>query len=337
MPFSPRQKKFLLSVLASAIAAGTLCAAPAPKKKKITEPTSTLEGYFVRVKSGVSGEKELYYDKDGTLRKTLGDGLLGGEFSLDESLLSGSDGLDLDFAPGTPPPPPSAAPPPPAKAEGEIPSPAVPAAPAAEAPAETPRAAAFAREEKSAAASEDDGVVDDEALLKKFSSRKAPDAFGVSSENFRKVLNAEADDRFFEPFSLREWQGSTAFGMRRFSSDADAFEMRSAERADDGNFEAGLFETRSALAGERMFVRDGDGLFEVRLNERFSAAERTFANGLARPLRETSGFSMQDINRYQFRRNRSSDPGLPVVSPDSGGNARRENFGGRGNAGFEQE
>ena len=38
MPFSPRQKKFLLSVLASAIAAGTLCAAPAPKKKKITEP-----------------------------------------------------------------------------------------------------------------------------------------------------------------------------------------------------------------------------------------------------------------------------------------------------------
>ena len=331
MPFSPRQKKFLLSVLASAIAAGTLCAAPAPKKKKITEPTSTLEGYFVRVKSGVSGEKELYYDKDGTLRKTLGDGLLGGEFSLDESLLSGSDGLDLDFAPGTPPPPP------PAKAEEESLSPAVPAAPAAEAPAETPRAAAFAREEKSAAASEDDGVVDDEALLKKFSSRKAPDAFGVSSENFRKVLNAEADDRFFEPFSLREWQGSTAFGMRRFSSETDAFEMRSAERADDGNFEAGLFETRSALAGERMFVRDGDGLFEVRLNERFSAAERTIANGLARPLRETSGFSMQDINRYQFRRNRSSDPGLPVVSPDSGGNARRENFGGRGNAVFEQE
>lgn len=314
-------------MLASAIAAGTLCAAPAPKKKKITAPTSTLEGYFVRVKSGVSGEKELYYDKDGTLRKTLGDGLLGGEFSLDESLLSGSDGLDLDFAPGTPPPQPSAAAQTPAKAAGEIPSPAVPAAPAAEAPAETPRAAA----------SEEDGVVDDEALLKKFSSRKAPDAFGVSSENFRKVLNAEADDRFFEPFSLREWQGSTAFGMRRFSSETDAFEMRSAERADDGNFEAGLFETRSALAGERMFVRDGDGLFEVRLNERFSAAERTIANGLARPLRETSGFSMQDINRYQFRRNRSSDPGLPVVSPDSGGNARRENFGGRGNAVFEQE
>lgn len=323
-------------MLASAIAAGTLCAAPVPKKKKITAPTSTLEGYFVRVKSGVSGEKELYYDKDGTLRKTLGDGLLGGEFSLDESLLSGSDGLDLDFAPGTPPPQPSAAAQTPAKAAGEIPSPAVPAAPAAEAPAETPPAA-FAREEKSAAASEEDGVVDDEALLKKFSSRKAPDAFGVSSENFRKVLNAEADDRFFEPFSLREWQGSTAFGMRRFSSETDAFEMRSAERADDGNFEAGLFETRSALAGERMFVRDGDGLFEVRLNERFSAAERTIANGLARPLRETSGFSMQDINRYQFRRNRSSDPGLPVVSPDSGGNARRENFGGRGNAVFEQE
>lgn len=337
MPFSLRQRKILLSMLASAIAAGTLCAAPAPKKKKITAPTSTLEGYFVRVKSGVSGEKELYYDKDGTLRKTLGDGLLGGEFSLDESLLSGSDGLDLDFAPGTPPPQPSAAAQTPAKAAGEIPSPAVPAAPAAEAPAETPHAAAFAREEKSAAASEEDGVVDDEALLKKFSSRKAPDAFGVSSENFRKVLNAEADDRFFEPFSLREWQGSTAFGMRRFSSETDAFEMRSAERADDGNFEAGLFETRSALAGERMFVRDGDGLFEVRLNERFSAAERTIANGLARPLRETSGFSMQDINRYQFRRNRSSDPGLPVVSPDSGGNARRENFGGRGNAVFEQE
>jgi hypothetical protein len=31
---------------------------------------------------------------------------------------------------------------------------------------------------------------------------------------------------------------------------------------------------------------------------------------------------MQDINRYQFRRARSTEPGLPVVRPGAGGEVR---------------
>ena len=308
--------RLCLFALVSACAAGTLCAAPPPpakEKRKITQPTSELEGYFVRVKSGISGEKQIYYNKDGTVRGSLGDGLLGGDFSLDESLL-GEDGLDLKLTPEEIPagvPSEEEKTPVPAATES-VPVPPLPQS--APVPART---------------EEEVGAVDEDALLRRFSERKSPGTFQVDPENFKKVLNPEADGRWKESFSLREWQGGgTAFGMRRFSVAEDGYEMRSAAIADGDGIEMGRFEAKSALAGERMFVRNGDGLLEVRINDRFSAAGRVRSNARAKTVRESSGFSMQDINRYQFRRNRSDEPGLPVTSPSSGGNVRRENFGG---------
>lgn len=46
------------------------------------------------------------------------------------------------------------------------------------------------------------------------------------------------------------------------------------------------------------------------------------ANTTARSPRSLDQLSMQDINRYQFRRARSSDPGLPVVRPGTGTEVR---------------
>ena len=80
-----------------------------------------------------------------------------------------------------------------------------------------------------------------------------------------------------------------------------------------------------------MFVRTDNGLLEVKLNARFSSVQNMRAAERPIALRESSGFSMQDINRYQFRRNRSSDPGLSVVSPGGKGEVRKETFNG-GNA-----
>lgn len=303
--------RLFCSACACAFAAGTLCADEPEEKKKIA---GELQGYFVRVKSGVSGEKELYYNKDGSLRSTSGDALLGGDFSLDESLLGEGD-LNLEFEPEPIPQnggaPPSSTDRVPAKKTADLPPPPVPA----------PKAPAKKSEPKA-----DPGTVDEDATLRKF-SRKHSD-FGINSDNFKKVVNTTITDRFNDAVSLREWQGSATYGMRRFSGLDENYEMRSAQF--DGNaLELGLFETRSNLAGEKMFVRTNEGLLEVRLNSKFSSMQNMRAAERPIALRETSGFSMQDINRYQFRRNRSSDPGLSVVSPGGEGSVRKETFNGK--------
>lgn len=313
---------FCVFALASAGAAGTLFAEQSSGKRKITQPTSELEGYFVRVKSAVSGEKQIYYNKDGTVRGSLGDGLLGGDFSLDASLLGDDGDFGLNLTPEEIPSPPAAA----TSADG---------VPANSAPANVPATAApRSRAEKTDAAktaTEADGTVDEHSILRKFSKEKTAGNYRVDPENFKKVLNEDADASWKESFSMREWRGNTAFGMRRFSGGAENYAMRGAELGRGNVEDLGRFEATSTLAGERMFVRNANGAIEVRINERYSSSGRVFPNARARTVRESSGFSMQDINRYQFRRNRSDSPGLPVASPASGGNVRRENFGKGGN------
>lgn len=329
------QKFFFLSSLALAVCvAGTLSSGAADDDKKAGKKVSgELGGYFVRVKSGITGEKELYYNKDGTLRAGFGDGLLDGDFSLDGSLMSDDgDGLGLGLSPE----------PIPAREDagadrGEQP---VPANDASEKNAPSAENAAPSREQPRRAvpaAEEPEGTPDEYSLLRKFSKKK--DDFGINPENMRKVVDMNPNERYAERFSVREWQGSTAYGLRRFSGGDERAEMSLADYPRDGNFETrGLFDVRASLAGERMFIRNRDGLLEVRLSDRFSAQGRVRENSRAENLRvrESSGFSMQDINRYQFRRNRSTESGLPVVSPGGDGSVRRENFGG-GNAGLQKK
>lgn len=356
----------LAAALACAFAAVTLSAAenadenPSENKKnkrKITEPTGTLEGYFVRVKSGVSGEKELYYNKDGTLRSASGDGLLDGNFSLDESLL-GDDGDDaaFDFAPGTDAPDDAAAGGNAPKNVPETASPhgknaraadAVPAEKNVPAKATSADGAKISFPEKNApeAASEavpaadddaEEGSVDEFSILRKYSRKK--NDFGLT-ENYKNVIGATAAERYKKSYSLKDWQNAAGYGygMRRWMSarDDDNYGMRTAEfrpEKSGANVPAGLFDTRSERAGERMFVRNGESTLEVRLNERFSSQNVRTAER-ARVLRESSGFSMQDINRYQFRRNRPSIDGLPVISPGGDGEVQMRKIGGKSTPG----
>jgi len=319
--FLPKKRWWL--AVALVLAAGTAFAAESPErggksKRKITDPTSTLEGYFVRVKSAISGEKELYYNKDGSLRTDAGNGLLDGNFSLDESLF-GDDSETADFsfesAPDSVP------------ENSEKKGKPASAVPAEKTNAENSRVPAPVAPEKRTPAAkklEPEGTVDEHSILRKFSKEKRD--FGIA-ENFKKTLEMPADSRFDKTFSMREWQRSTSFGMRRFSRlDDDSVEMRGATLTDGENVPEGIFSANAESAGNRMFVRRDGGLFSVSLNERFSNADIR-PNERSRLMRETSGLSMQDINRYQFRRNRSSDAGVPVVSP-SGGDVRNESFSG---------
>lgn len=63
-------------------------------------------------------------------------------------------------------------------------------------------------------------------------------------------------------------------------------------------------------------------LAETRVDEASLAGTLARANADARSPRSLDQLSMQDINRYQFRRARSTEPGLPVVRPGAGGEIR---------------
>lgn len=316
----------LCTLAALALAAGSLIATgaddasrAAKPKKKITEPTSTLEGYFVRVKSAISGEKELYYNKDGTLRTDVGSGLLEGNFSLDESLLGDDGGFPSEEIPSeTTPAGTDITPPDPAAVErSEIAPETEQNAPPAPAPVKRP---------------EPDGVVDEHSILKKFSKENRD--FGIA-ENFRKTIDMTHAD-FAKAFSMKEWKNATSFGMRHFiRADEGDVDMRAFAEPDGLNVPGGNFSAEVSPAGNRMFVRRDGGLYPVKLNGTFSNAT-VRENERSRMMQVSSGLSMQDINRYQFRRNRSTDPGLPVVSPGGNGNVRRENFGGK-NSGADEK
>lgn len=344
----------LLAALACALAAGTLGAAenaqdsPQKGKRKITEPTGTLEGYFVRVKSGISGEKELYYNKDGSLRGGNVDGMLGGDFALDESLLGDdADGASaFDFSPGTDAVPAENSSENSEENLSENSAKNVPAKRAAAnaekvVPADketvqiVPKFGASANSEKSA--DEEEGEVDEHSILKKYSKTK--NDFGLA-ENLKKIIGKDENDRYDTAFSMREWQNSSSYGIRRWNGVPDAdgntemnYELAHAEiRSRNGgeNVPGGLFDMRVSGAGERIFVRNGEtsSAVEVRLDERFSSKEiRPIER--ARSLNESSGLSMQDINRYQFRRNRPSVDGLPVVSPGGNGDVQMKKIGGK--------
>lgn len=331
----------LLAALVCALAAGTLGAAENAQdsqkgKRKITDPTGTLEGYFVRVKSGVSGERELYYNKDGTLRGGNVDGMLGGDFALDESLLGDdADGASaFNFSPGTEAETAeNSSENPPKKVSGER------AAASREnvVPAGGETVEIVPKIGASAAPDEEEGEVDEHSILRKYSKTK--NDFGLA-ENFKKIIGKDENDRYDKAFTMREWQNSSRYGIRRWDGIPDAdgnadmnYELARAEvrmRNGGENVPGGLFDMRVSGAGERIFVRNGENssAVEVRLNERFSSKEiRPIER--AHSLGESSGLSMQDINRYQFRRNRPSVDGLPVISPGGNGDVQMKKLGGK--------
>lgn len=320
MIFPAQFRRVFFSAVVFGIAAGTLFAASKDPKdfSEDEKINGKVEGYFVRVKSRISGEKQLYYNPDGTLKKADGDGLLGGDFSLDESLLSADDGgfPNLDF------------PAPNLKKTENVPAPAPEKKDVPASGKQLPATSVPASEKSSADDAESAGTVDEHSILKKFASTKEKDEWGIA-ENWKNIKEMRTDERFSEKFSMSEWKGSSAYGLRRYAGTADGFEMRAAEKRGD-DFAMNRFDASSRAAGERMFVRSSDDgtAVEVLFDRRFSPGTKISASERAKPLFETSGFSMQDINRYQFRRNRSSESGIPVVSPDSGENVRmEENFG----------
>lgn len=97
----------------------------------------------------------------------------------------------------------------------------------------------------------------------------------------------------------------------------DTIEVRSVERANSP-------WSRRAAEVRGWDERAGGPaeLAERRVDEASLAGSFARTKAAARLPRGLDQLSMQDINRYQFRRARSTEPGLPVVRPGSGGDVR---------------
>ena len=74
---------------------------------------------------------------------------------------------------------------------------------------------------------------------------------------------------------------------------------------------------KSSVSGTKAEVKDWEERMGIETNARFTGVKSNWQGRLNPDPKTVDQLSMQDINRYQFRRNRSSDPGLPVVKPGS--------------------
>ena len=74
---------------------------------------------------------------------------------------------------------------------------------------------------------------------------------------------------------------------------------------------------KSSVSGTKAEIRDWEERMGVEANPKYAGVRSGWQGRLNPDPKTVDQLSMQDINRYQFRRNRSSDPGLPVVKPGS--------------------
>lgn len=137
------------------------------------------------------------------------------------------------------------------------------------------------------------------------------------------------DERFAtagNTVSLDRWQGkASALGARR--ADVELTDTLGADVRPKNLVEVKAVELPSSPWARRVATPAGwdervggnAGLADRRVDRDELSTMGTRANAFPRNPRGIEQLSMQDINRYQFRRARSTDPGLPVGRPGSDG------------------
>lgn len=139
------------------------------------------------------------------------------------------------------------------------------------------------------------------------------------------------DERFStsRTVTLGTWGATfSSLGSRR--ADIDLRDSLGAEVRAKDTVEVRSVERRSSPWSRRVAEPTGwdervGGTAELagrQVDDASLAATIARANTTARAPRGLDQLSMQDINRYQFRRARSTEPGLPVVRPGAGGEVR---------------
>lgn len=160
-----------------------------------------------------------------------------------------------------------------------------------------------------------DDAVDFNASLKKVSKTS-----GLMEQRFEKSMSTMGKEQVYSRnnlITLDTWHGRyDTIGRKKSDIELkdtlgapvrpkDTVEVKSVERI------------KSAVSGTKAEVKDWEERMGIETNAKFSGVKSNWQGRLNAEPKTVDQLSMQDINRYQFRRNRSSDPGLPVVKPGS--------------------
>ena len=160
-----------------------------------------------------------------------------------------------------------------------------------------------------------DGAVDFNAGLK-----KAAKSSGLMEQRFDTAMSSIGKDQVYSRnnlVTLDTWHGRyDTIGRKK--SDIELTDTLGAPvRPKDTVEVKSVDRIKSAVSGTKAEVKDWEERMGIETNAKFTGVKSNWQGRLNPDPKTVDQLSMQDINRYQFRRNRSSDPGLPVVKPGS--------------------
>ena len=176
------------------------------------------------------------------------------------------------------------------------------------------RTVPFTIEGKGIGKSVDDAVDFNSAL------KKASKSSGLMEQRFEKSMSTIGKEQVYSRnnlVTLDTWHGRyDTIGRKK--SDIELKDTLGAPvRPKDTVEVKSVDRIKSAVSGEKAQVKDWEERMGVESNQKYAGVKSNWQGKLNPDPKTVDQLSMQDINRYQFRRNRSSDPGLPVVKPGS--------------------
>ena len=160
-----------------------------------------------------------------------------------------------------------------------------------------------------------DGAVDFNASLKKAS--KSSDIMEKKFDTTMAPIGKEQVYSRNNLLTLDTWHGRYDTFGRKKSDIAVEDTLGATVRQKETVEVKSIDRTTSAVNGSKAQVKDWENRMGVDTNARYTGVKSSWQEKLNGAPKTVNQLSMQDINRYQFRRNQSSDPGLPVVKPGS--------------------
>lgn len=160
-----------------------------------------------------------------------------------------------------------------------------------------------------------DGAVDFNAGLK-----KAAKSSGLLEQRFEKSMATISKEQVYSRnnlLTLETWHGRYDNIGRKKSEIELKDTLGAPVRPKDTVELKSVDRIKSAVSGTKAEVKDWEARMGVQSNAKYAGVRSDWQGRLNPDPKTVDQLSMQDINRYQFRRNRSSDAGLPVVKPGS--------------------
>lgn len=162
---------------------------------------------------------------------------------------------------------------------------------------------------------EPDGAVDVNAGLK-----RASKASGLLEQRFEAGTAPIGKEQVYNRnnlVTLDTWHGRYDT-LGRKKADVELTDgLGAAVRPKDTIEVKSVARTSSTVNGAKAEIQAWEERMGVVSDDRYAGVKSDWQGRLNPSPKTVEQLSMQDINRYQFRRNRSDEPGLPAVKPGS--------------------